>query len=734
MIAAMLMPVNSVGYAVVDETADTTLDEMSNETPVFNNQWYSKPNSYAKLVNWYKALESEYPGYIEVFKANELYGTGEVDGGYDLYYVRITNESLGFHKPEVLFLGSPHGDETAGTVGLYWFTDWLMRMAFTDEICQEYSKEWLRWLMDHREIYIEISHNPYGFDHVQRFDINDWDLNREADCDGPGPNTGDIWGSVNGKTLRLFIDDHLIRVGCDFHGGVRMLLYPWSSTHDTLHKVSPITGKSYSHVPPDFNFFDALSLRLGDYIGSYGGVLNENTIGPIPDTVGYEAPGGICPWAYGADVEKNPVEDPYVDDERFGNYPGCGIFWISPEISKVKDPSESSMGNDTIHRYGAEVRRFVLHQTDIAQPYIRWMSDTPANNTIVSNGSTLLFQWQVNGSLVVDNTSLQWSTNTDPIHSPEYSASFHDEYAGMYVGGTGWDNAQSGYTNGVVHVEAIDLHEVGDYYFVVKAKVDQIYRDVIHPEVYGDNSYLRLIQERTNDSFNETLEGADGLEKIQGQLWWFSPVIHITVIENMPPGKPEVPIGPTLGMPENPYSYTAAAVDPEGDDIQYGWDFDDGNPIQWGEWCNSGEPCSISYSWDAQGNYSIRVKARDTYGGESNWSDPLFVLIGDSDVLSIDITNPENALYIQNVKIRSFLFRAPLIIGYINITVDASSAYSEIEAVRFYIDGELEKIDNSEPYSWQWDETSFGRCTIKVVAYDEEGNQKCKELIVWRFF
>jgi len=223
----------------------------------FGPDWYYKPDSYADLVSWYQDLESEYPDYIEVFKANELYQTGTVAGGYDLYYVRITNESLGFFKPEVLFLGSPHGDETVGTIGLYWFSDWLMRMAFTDEPCQEYSKDWLKWLLENREIYFEVSHNPYGFDHVIRYDQHGWDLNREADYDGPGSPTGGIWASVPGQTLVEFVNHHLIRVGCDFHGGARMLLYPWADTHSDVSGVSPVTGTSYGHAPPDFYFYDA---------------------------------------------------------------------------------------------------------------------------------------------------------------------------------------------------------------------------------------------------------------------------------------------------------------------------------------------------------------------------------------------------------------------------------------------------------------------------------------------
>jgi hypothetical protein len=181
-----------------------------------DTSWYDKPSNYAELVSWYQDLEDQYPDYIHVFKANELYNTDQAAGGYDIYYVRITNESLGLHKPEVLFIGSPHGDETVGTVGMYWFLDWFTRKAFTDEPCEEYSKDWLNWLVDNREIYFEISHNPYGFDTVQRYDGNGWDLNREADYDGPGSPTGGIWGSESGKTLYRFINNHSISVGYIF--------------------------------------------------------------------------------------------------------------------------------------------------------------------------------------------------------------------------------------------------------------------------------------------------------------------------------------------------------------------------------------------------------------------------------------------------------------------------------------------------------------------------------------
>ncbi|GAG69451.1 unnamed protein product, partial [marine sediment metagenome] len=283
------------------------------------------------------------------------------------------------------------------------------------------------------------------------------------------------------------------------------------------------------------------------------------------DTVGYEAPGGICPWAYGADVVENPLEDSYVEDETFGNYPGSGILWISPEISSIKNPSESTFGNDTVHRYGAEVRRFVLHQTDLAYPSVRWLSGTIENNSWVLPNTEIDFRWQVNGSLVVDHTYIQWGTDSNPIENWEYTTRDYDEYAGDYLGGTGWDNAENGHTNSVTYDEKIVMDVGGEYYFVAKAQVDQVYKDVLQPDVYGNNPYLRLVKERTNESYCEMLNGTDGVEEVIGQLWWYSPIIHVTV--NSPPGEPEKPSGPDSGKTGVTYLFSTRAVDPNDDQM-----------------------------------------------------------------------------------------------------------------------------------------------------------------------
>jgi hypothetical protein len=106
-----------------------------------------------------------------------------------------------------------------------------------------------------------------------------------------------------------------------------------------------------------------------------------------------------------------------------------------------------------------------------------------------------------------------------------------DEHAGDWLGGTGWDDALDGATTGVTYSENITFTEPGDYYVVAKAQVDQRYAHTLAPLAYGgrENSYLRLIKERTDESYREERQGTDGLEIVQGHLWWYSPVLHVTV-------------------------------------------------------------------------------------------------------------------------------------------------------------------------------------------------------------
>ncbi len=94
---------------------------------------------------------------------------------------------------------------------------------------------------------------------------------------------------------------------------------------------------------------------------------------------------------------------------------------------------------------------------------------------------------------------------------------------------------------------------------------------------------------------------------------------------NLPPETPAKPTGRLSGEPGHSYMYSTETTDPENDGVYYLWDWGDGNFSEWLGPFASGNTASTQKSWAEKGNYSVRVKAKDAQGHESDWSDPLDV-------------------------------------------------------------------------------------------------------------
>jgi len=91
------------------------------------------------------------------------------------------------------------------------------------------------------------------------------------------------------------------------------------------------------------------------------------------------------------------------------------------------------------------------------------------------------------------------------------------------------------------------------------------------------------------------------------------------------PNKPSTPNGPADGNAGIEYTYTTSTTDSNGDELYYFFDWDDGTDSGWVGPYNSGAIVSASNVWDSRGSYELRVKAKDTDGVQSEWSDPLSV-------------------------------------------------------------------------------------------------------------
>jgi len=102
--------------------------------------------------------------------------------------------------------------------------------------------------------------------------------------------------------------------------------------------------------------------------------------------------------------------------------------------------------------------------------------------------------------------------------------------------------------------------------------------------------------------------------------------------------------------------------------------------------------------------------------------------------IEVDIAKPLQALYINNNRIMPY--NKARIIGSIDIEAIVNYdwwGHTEVEKIEFYIDDELKETVYSQPYNWTWNERKIGKHTIKVIAYDMQGNSASKEIEVRKF-
>jgi len=98
-------------------------------------------------------------------------------------------------------------------------------------------------------------------------------------------------------------------------------------------------------------------------------------------------------------------------------------------------------------------------------------------------------------------------------------------------------------------------------------------------------------------------------------------------ISNNPPDTPDKPDGPSSGKTGREYTVTTTTEEPDDDLVFYCIDWGDQSPLIWQGPYHSGDTAMLTHSWTSDGSYDIRVKAKDLYGDESEWSESLSVSI-----------------------------------------------------------------------------------------------------------
>lgn len=87
---------------------------------------------------------------------------------------------------------------------------------------------------------------------------------------------------------------------------------------------------------------------------------------------------------------------------------------------------------------------------------------------------------------------------------------------------------------------------------------------------------------------------------------------------NQPPNPPTI-TGPIKAKIKVATAYNFTTTDPNGDDFYYFVDWGDGTNSSWIGPYSSGDLINESHTWSKEGTYTIKAKAKDVYGNESDW-------------------------------------------------------------------------------------------------------------------
>ena len=100
-------------------------------------------------------------------------------------------------------------------------------------------------------------------------------------------------------------------------------------------------------------------------------------------------------------------------------------------------------------------------------------------------------------------------------------------------------------------------------------------------------------------------------------------LVHTTANPNHNPATPSVPDGPASGYTQTNYTFSTTASDPDGDALEFRYDWDDGSISGWGA-------SSQSHAWPSAGNFCVKAQAKDSHGALSGWSDCKSITIAEN--------------------------------------------------------------------------------------------------------
>jgi len=233
--------------------------------------------------------------------------------------------------------------------------------------------------------------------------------------------------------------------------------------------------------------------------------------------------------------------------------------------------------------------------------------------------------------------------------------------------------------------------------------------------------WLLWVSAKTGDGFSYQEGGTNPR--------YYDQAMDLTGVTSKPPEKPETPDGPTEGIVGVEYMFSTSTTDPEGEQVSYWWDWDDGTPGEWTDPYDSGATVYASHIWTEVGDYDITVKAKDPHDEESEWSDPKTINIVDPAIL--EIGNITGKLFKVSTVIRNIGGVDATMISW-SITLDGGVILLGKETTGNILSlsaGDETKISSGLIFG-------FGKTVITVTAECAEGSSdtNTRDAFVFLFF
>jgi hypothetical protein len=105
---------------------------------------------------------------------------------------------------------------------------------------------------------------------------------------------------------------------------------------------------------------------------------------------------------------------------------------------------------------------------------------------------------------------------------------------------------------------------------------------------------------------------------INGVTGAWSTTLLVTIVVDQAPSTPIIS-GPDQGKPGVPYLFIFTSTDPDGDALMYYIEWGDNTSSGWIGPYSSESPAAITHTWNSKGTFTIRAKAMDSIGVESDW-------------------------------------------------------------------------------------------------------------------